>query len=197
MGIKSLLKKLAEYANDDVFTPDFEKTEYDNWIDFMGKGGTTEAWNKLKKAKGWKFKRDPIETFQKYEKEFRPVFNQYDNSSRKIKEIWTAIYHAKDYNGKMAESIEKECINNIILFKKMMKIWVKYNESPMTQAEGYKRLLMLYEKQGRYDEAISVCKDACGLGIDESSRLIRMIKKADRCPNTEEELLLEKFVNSQ
>lgn len=52
---------------------------------------------------------------------------------------------------------------------------------------------MLYEKQGRYEECINICKKAIGFGVDERNRMNRMLKKAERKPNEEELKLLDTF----
>ena len=43
------------------FKPDFSKTEYDNWLDFLDNGGTSEEWESLKKKNLWHFKHDCVE----------------------------------------------------------------------------------------------------------------------------------------
>ena len=30
------------------FQPDFSKTEYDNWLEYLSQGGTTEKWKNFK-----------------------------------------------------------------------------------------------------------------------------------------------------
>ena len=37
-----------------TFQPDFSKTEYDNWLEYMHLGGTTAEWKALKKKCSWK-----------------------------------------------------------------------------------------------------------------------------------------------
>ena len=54
---------------------------------------------------------------------------------------------------------------------------------------------MLYEKQGKYEEAAAVCVDALNVnawGDGMQGRLIRMIKKAGRQPSEIETVLIEK-----
>ena len=68
-----LLSKLFT-KNAFSFQPDFSKTEYDNWLDYLSQGGTTEKWKFLKKEHKWTFKPDPVEKHMKHEKEFRPLF---------------------------------------------------------------------------------------------------------------------------
>ena len=47
-----------------TFKPDFSKTEYENWLEYLHVGGTDSEWKELKKRNRWKFKPDPIENFQ-------------------------------------------------------------------------------------------------------------------------------------
>ena len=68
----------------------------------------------------------------------------------------------------------------------MREIDMKYGESSPTNIPAFKRLAMLYEKQEKFEEAIDICKQACSFGMDERSRMIRMIKKAGRNPTREE-----------
>ncbi|MBS7210922.1 MAG: hypothetical protein KH034_11030, partial [Lachnospiraceae bacterium] len=49
------------------FKPDLSKTEYDNWLDFLENGGTSEEWASLKKKNSWHFKDDCVEKHQKPE----------------------------------------------------------------------------------------------------------------------------------
>jgi hypothetical protein len=51
---------------------------------------------------------------------------------------------------------------------------------------------MLYEKQGRFEEAVEVCKQAYSIGMDERSRMVRMIKKAGRNPTQDEQRMIDK-----
>ena len=44
-----------------AFVPDLNKTEYDNWLDYLESGGTSDEWKKLIKENKWKFKKEPVE----------------------------------------------------------------------------------------------------------------------------------------
>lgn len=191
--LKSLFKEIIKAAEETTFTPDFSKTEYENWLEFVGKGGTSEDWKALKKQNGWKFKRDPVDKQQKFEKEFRPVFNEYYAGVQKIKNDWSVMYNLKDYGGKRAERFERECLHNIAVYKLMYSIEAKYKEDHLTEVEGYKRLAMLYERQGNFEKAANICKEAISFGNLEGMkvRLASAIKKAGRTPTAEELLLIE------
>ena len=179
-----------------AFLPDFNKTEYENWLSFLEYGGTSNEWNKLKKENKWRFKIDPVEIHAQYESKFRPLFNEYFASATKIKSEWSAISNEKVFTGHRVELFIDLCNYNIEAYRKMVMLENKYNEDHLQEAEGYKRLAMLYEKQGEIDKAISICKEAIQQGDVRSmpSRLMRMIKKLNREPSEEEINLIKKTV---
>lgn len=179
-----------------VYIPDINKTEYENWLRFLGQGGTSQEWNKLKKENKWVFKNDPVKEDSQYEVKFRPLFNEYFNSAAKIKSEWSVISNEKVYIGNRVERFIELCKHNIEAYRKMVALENKYNKDHLQEAEGYKRLAMLYEKQGEIDKVISVCKEAIKHGDVKSmpSRLLRMIKKLNREPTEEESTLIQKTV---
>lgn len=192
MGIfKSLFKEIVKASEDAKFTPDFSKTEYNNWLNFIDKGGTSEEWKALVKQNGWKFKQDPVEMFERYQKEVKKAADNYFHLLPIIQREWSVLYNLQSYTGKQAKEFEKMCLNSIAYYKEMREIDLKYNEKTPLNAPAFTRLAMLYEKQGEYEKAAFICKDACLLGIDERSRLIRMLKKAGRTPTSEEISLIE------
>lgn len=172
------------------FQPDFSKTEYDNWLEYLSQGGTTEKWKILKKENKWTFNPDPVEKHMKHEKEFRPVFKKYYDLMNKIESQWSTVYHSKDYTCKLACEIEKECYETIKLFEKLREIDLKYGETPMSGSKVFNRLAILYERQKNYEKAITVCKLACNLGIDETNRMKIMLSKAGRNASEEETYLM-------
>lgn len=189
MGLfKSLFKEIIKAAEETKFAPDFSKTEYDNWLDFLEQGGTSEEWNKLISINNWHFKEDEAE---KYQKEVKEAADNYYYLLSLIQREWSVLYNLKNYNGQQAKEFEKMCLDDIRYYIKMREIDLKYNEKTPLNAPAFTRLAMLYEKQGEYEKAAFVCKEACLLGIDERSRLIRMLKKAGRTPTVEEISLIE------
>ena len=38
-----------------TFKPDFSKTEYENWLEYLQVGGADSVWNELKKRIHWIF----------------------------------------------------------------------------------------------------------------------------------------------
>ena len=186
MGILNFLFKKKP------FVPDFKKTEYDNLLDFLSKGGSTKEWKALKKQNGWKFKEDPVETFERYQKEVKPFSEPYFACLALTEKNWSVMYQSKDYNGTVAGTIETDCITAIAYYKKMKEIDEKYGEKTPTNIPPFKRLAMLYERQKRYEDCIRICKEAYQYGMDETGRMKAAIKKAGRTPTAEEAALIEK-----
>lgn len=193
MGLFGFLNNKKEKS----YCPDLTKTEYDNWLSFLDQGGTSKEWDKLKKENKWVFQKDPKETSAQYEAKFRPLFNEYYSSALKIKSEWSIISKDKVYTGQRVEPFIELCNHNIESYKKMVKLENKYNEDHLQESEGYKRLAMLYEKQGCIEEVVLICKEAILLGDTKSmpSRLDRMIKKLQRQPTEEERNLILKGEN--
>ena len=51
---EKIFKKVVK-EQENKFVPNFNKTEYDNWLEFLSQGGTTEKWNRLIKENKWEF----------------------------------------------------------------------------------------------------------------------------------------------
>lgn len=129
------------------------------------------------------------------DKKHKEITDKYFPQMHNIEEEWSILYNLKNYSGTRANELEKKCIKNIEMYKKMAEIERLYGENPPPNAPAFKRLAMLYEKQHRYDEAVSVCSDALKSGAsggNMKSRLLRMIKKSGRTPTAEEMELIEK-----
>lgn len=192
MGLfKFLVKEIIKAAEEAKFTPDFSKTEYENWLDFIDKGGTSEEWKALKKQNKWKFKESDIETFEQYQNEIKSIVSKYYELMTRIEQFWSLLYQSNNYTGDIAISVEKMCLQDISYYKKLREIDIKYNKKPETNIPAFKRLAMLYEKQGKFENSVSVCKEAISFGMDEKGRMLRMIRKAGRTPTAEETALSE------
>lgn len=73
----------------------------------------------------------------------------------------------------------------------MREIDIKYGERTPTNIPAFKRLAMLYERRTNYEKSVDICKQAISLGMDERSRMVRMIKKAGRTPTVDEHNIIE------
>lgn len=184
MGLFGLFSKKIRFA------PNFKKTEYENLLDFLDCGGTSKDWERLKAENGWCFRESSVEKYERYLKEVKVFSDRYYKQMQEIEEDWSTMYNLSVYTGAIADKLEAKCIANIADYKEMRKIDRKHGQTTATNIPAFKRLAMLYEKQGRLEESISVCKKACSYGMDERSRMARMIKKAKRNPTQDEMKLL-------
>lgn len=189
--IMEFLKFLFTGKSTDAFKPDFTKSEYDNWLDYISMGGTDKQWKSLKRENKWSFPKDSTEIFMEYQKESKPISDKYYALLEKIEKDWSTLYNLKEYTGTLAQKVEKECIDAINYFKKMHAIDIKYGESSPRNIPAFRRLAMLYERQGKYESSVDVCKQAISFDMDERARMLRMIKKAGRTPTAEEMKLLD------
>lgn len=180
------LKFLFTEKATDTFKPDFTKSEYDNWLDYVSMGGTDGQWKSLKRENKWSFQKDSTEIFMEYQKEVKPVADKYYTLLEKIEKDWSTLYNLKDYTGTLSQKIEQECLDSIHWFNKMHAIDIKYSETSPKNIPAFKRLAMLYERRSDYERAIDMCKQAISLGMDERSRMLRMIKKSGRTPTADE-----------
>lgn len=146
------------------------------------------------KSREWKKREKENKEFQKYQIELRPVSDEYFYQFQLMEKNWSTLSKLKDYHGSQAQNFEMLCKDNIKVCRKMIAIEKKYKENPTENIPAFKRLAMLYEKQGDFEKAISVCVDAIRSGSwsGMQGRLDRMIKKAGREPSRYEEMLINK-----
>ena len=188
--IGTVAKLVKEKKKHVRFAPDFEKSEYDNWLDFISCGGTSEEWRNLKSKKQWQFRDSETEKTMRHLAEVKKVADEYFDQMQKIENDWSVLYNLGSYTNTLADNLEKDCLENIANYNKMRKIDKKYGVKSPENIPAFRRLAMLYGKQGRYEESIEICKQAYSCGMDERSRMLRMIKKAGRNPTPEELNLL-------
>lgn len=96
-----LLKRLFRNPTP-AFNPDFSKTEYDNWLDYLDRGGTTKEWEIIKKENRWVFSPDETKQFMKYQKEIKNISDKYFSLMKEIENDWSVLYNLGDYIGKLS-----------------------------------------------------------------------------------------------
>lgn len=88
-------------------------------------------------------------------------------------------YKDRDSPGGLEKAIES-CKQQIAISKKAAKEFLKeYDGSPLPSHKGYQQLAIIFEKQGKYTEAINLCKQAAeqGWAGDWEKRVVRCNKK--------------------
>ena len=127
------------------------------------------------------------------DKKFMSLQQIYYDNSQKIESQWSILYNLKTYTGSNADRYMELCRLNIQQYTKMNDRGKHYTdyESPLG-VPAYKRLAMLYEKQGNYEASFEVCIEAIKSGIlydgnksGFKGRAARMIKKGNIQPDEE------------
>lgn len=87
----------------------------------------------------------------------------YMNSRANVILGWKELNN--NYFGEEAKTYENLCTKNISQYYTWIKEEKKDKNFKLpTQVDAFKYLAMLYEKQGRYKEAISICDEAIAAG---------------------------------
>lgn len=110
-----LLKLLFGNQTVEDFIPDFTLPEYDNWLNFLEKGGTDKEWKRLKVKKDWKFRKSRSEIFIEYQKELKPVSDKYYAELKQLESDWSAIYNSKKYDVEHSRTFEIDCKKHSII----------------------------------------------------------------------------------
>ena len=114
----------------------------------------------------------------------------YDNL-QKVESQWSILYNLKTYTGSNADKYIELCRLNIQQFIEMDHLGKNFEdyETPISIC-AYKRLSMIYEKQGNFEDAFNVCIEAIQAGIEYDGtksgfkgRAARMLKKTDITPD--------------
>lgn len=127
------------------------------------------------------------------DKDFLKKQEQYYKGLEDVENKWSVLHNLGVYEGVPTEKYIKLCLSNIRQFIAMNSLGKQYKDydSPLS-VPAYKRLSMLYEKQGKYKEAYEVCIEAIQAGVERDGtkagfkgRAARMIKKSGITPDDE------------
>lgn len=121
----------------------------------------------------------------------------YYNNLEKLEERYSVLYNLGLIEGSEVDDFIELCERNIMEFKRYKEACASYKEEMPRNVPAYKRLAMIYEKQGRYEEAIEICAAAIHDGVVDDGtkgrmrgRLARLIRKyGEEIPESISELL--------
>lgn len=120
---------------------------------------------------------------QMNDEEYKNALREYFDAMEKLDQEWSVIYNLKDYSSQRGERFESMCAQQIDRFLMINEKWSQYG-NPAPRTDAFKLLSLLYERQGRIDDAANVCLRAISLGYDADGtkggmrgRLARLIKK--------------------
>ena len=121
------------------------------------------------------------------------ILSLLESAHQDTKQELSDIRKQKAYTGPNADKYIELCRLNIQQFLEMDQLGKKFKdyETPIS-VRAYKRLSMIYEKQGNYENAFEICIEAIKNGIEYDGtksgfkeRAARMIKKAGITPDEE------------
>lgn len=117
----------------------------------------------------------------------------YDNLM-KIEEQYSVLFNSKVTEGSEVEQFIKLCKKNIREFNKYKEVCKSCGNEIPSNVPAYKRLIMIYEKQGNYEKAVEVCANAISNEVYSDGtkggmrgRFERLLKKCG--DNVTEEML--------
>ena len=120
---------------------------------------------------------------QMNDEEYKNALKEYFDAMEKLNQEWSVIYNLKEYSSQRGERFENMCEGQIARFLMINEKWKQY-DNPTPRTDAFKQLCILYERQGRIDDAANVCLRAISLGYDADGtkggmrgRLARLIKK--------------------
>lgn len=112
------------------------------------------------------------------------VADTYYKGLEKIEERYSVLYNMGIIDGSEVDIFIGMCKQNIREYRLFVELLKKEGLELPLSVPAYKRLAMVYEKQARYEEAISICAEAIRMGaVDDGTkgrmrgRLARLIRK--------------------
>lgn len=79
-------------------------------------------------------------------------------------------YKKRDIDKKAIEKCVEYCIKDINILPHFLKQWLQEMGPPLPRIPSVDRLRIIYEKQGRYEEAIRICELALKYGLEDNSK---------------------------
>lgn len=106
------------------------------------------------------------------QKKYQPVLRKHEQLLEKIRTGYSVAKESKRFDGPAMNRVIALCKEDIKLAKDVIEFYKKsdkiygFNDN-CYPFDTFKRLAIIYEKQGKYDEAIAVCQQAIKHGIKE------------------------------
>lgn len=117
------------------------------------------------------------------DRDYQKSIASFYDMSQKIEEQYAVVNSLGDFTGTNAANLEIMCKRHIGMAEALSKKWRKYKQAPL-YVVSYKRLAMLYEKQGKYLDSSEICMLAIrdgfpsdGTAASFRGRMARMVKK--------------------
>ncbi|MFO7966780.1 MAG: tetratricopeptide repeat protein [Archaeoglobaceae archaeon] len=80
------------------------------------------------------------------------------------------LYYKKRDSSDAIEKCIKYCLEDIKYFEDFKKAWEREFGDELPRIPSFERLAIIYEKQGKFEEAIEICQMALKLGLKSSRK---------------------------
>ncbi len=119
--------------------------------------------------------------FGVHDKKYEDAMDLYFGNMEKLQTNASILYNLGVTDGEKMDELIKLCYRNIEQFKIACGQWKRYGESIPPSCPAFERLAIIYERQGKFDDAIKICIEAIKTGLSESDykkRIARLLKKS-------------------
>lgn len=105
-------------------------------------------------------------------RKYSTIENKHFSLLEKESTTYSQLCKTNNWMGKDAERLVKICLDDIALADRMRDCWLEEKKIQHTGGElphypAFETLVKTYEKQGRFSDAIQVCKKAIDLGFSD------------------------------
>lgn len=128
---------------------------------------------------------------------YQRLLKENASNHEEIAAEYTMLNTIGSFTGPQADKLIQKCVAATTTIEMLFPYYKKYNQPLPTVSEIHKRLAMIYEKQGRYEEAALACVQAIRLGMTDDGtkggmrgRLAKMVKLGAIPMNKELESIL-------
>lgn len=121
-----------------------------------------------------------LATAAAHDAQMKELEDKYYTLLPQMMEKFSAVTKAKAYHSADADAVERMCWQMMDAYIQLAPKWKKYYGDASLKEHPYKRLAMLMERQGRYEEAVSVCDEAIRIGLTADGTKGGMVGRRER-----------------
>lgn len=130
------------------------------------------------------------------DQELQNLERQHYLLNEKNEENYSVLYNLGIVDGPEMQKLMNDCIGDIACASRLSELWRKYN-TPIYSYPAFKRMSIIYEKQGNYESAALMCVQALRLGFTDDGtkggmrgRLARLVRKSGMTVDAETRQLM-------
>lgn len=130
--------------------------------------------------------REANHEFRMLRMEYDTAIKRHNRTSAKIRRVNAAAKEFDDVSGPEMQEVIDLCKKDIMDAPALVEYaykWAAMKGSDtvfMPEYYSFRRLAGIYEKQGKYEEAIDICEQAIRLGLDNSDPKVSLAKRREK-----------------